>query len=48
LQELRQHQQALAHQLEEKQLNVQQLQNNSDTLDGDVERLLENKQRVSL
>ncbi|KAK2152124.1 hypothetical protein LSH36_339g05000 [Paralvinella palmiformis] len=45
LQELRQHQQALAHQLEEKQLNVQQLQNNSDTLDGDVERLLENKQR---
>lgn len=45
LSELRQHQQVLAHQLEEKQLNVQQLQNNSDTLDGDIERLLENKQR---
>jgi len=43
IRELREHQHGLSAQLEEKQLNVQQLQSNADTLDGDVERLAENK-----
>lgn len=37
----------LSQQLEDKQVNVQHLQGNSDTLDGDIERLFENKQKVN-
>ena len=46
IKELRDHQQELGGQLEDKQLNVQQLQSNADTMDGDIERLLEAKQKV--
>ncbi|KAK3796467.1 hypothetical protein RRG08_009244 [Elysia crispata] len=45
IKELRDHQQGLTEQLEEKQLNCQQLQSTSDSLDGDVERTLEVKQK---
>ncbi len=44
--EYREHQQELSGQLEEKQVNCQQLQGSSDTLDGDIERLAEVKQKV--
>ena len=46
--EMRLHQQELSGQLEEHQLNVQQLQGSADTLDGDIDRFMENKQKVSL
>ena len=46
IRELRENQQELSSQLEERQLNVQQLQGTSDTLDEDVERLMEQKQKV--
>ncbi|KAH9504072.1 Coiled-coil domain-containing protein 40 [Bulinus truncatus] len=45
LKELREHQQAVSEQLEQKQVNCQQLQGASDTLDGDLERAVEVKQR---
>ncbi|XP_011454679.3 coiled-coil domain-containing protein 40 [Magallana gigas] len=45
IQDLRGHQVELSQQLEDKQVNVQHLQGNSDTLDGDIERLFENKQK---
>ncbi|KAL5019139.1 hypothetical protein ScPMuIL_004861 [Solemya velum] len=45
IQELRQHQQDLSHQLEERQIHVQQLQGASDTLDGDIDRMSEVKQK---
>merc|ERR1719239_749976 len=45
IQDLRSHQQALSQQLEEKQINCQQLQSTSDTLDGDVDRTAEVKQK---
>ena len=44
--ELRQNQQELNQQLEERQLNVQQLQSSADTIDGDIERLIEYKHKV--
>ncbi len=44
--ELREHQQELSSQLEEKQVNCQQLQGSADTLDGDIERLLDVKLKV--
>ena len=47
IKEYREHQQELAGQLEDRQLNVQQLQSNADSLDGDVDRLYETKQKVS-
>ena len=47
IQELRTHQQMLSQELEEKQSNFQQLQSNADTLDGDLDRLVEVKQKVS-
>lgn len=37
----------LSQQLEDKQVNVQHMQSQSDTLDGDIERLFEIKQKVS-
>jgi hypothetical protein len=37
----------LSQQLEQRQLNVQQLQSESDVLDTDVENLLEMKQKVN-
>lgn len=43
--QLREHQVDLGQQLEEKQVNCQTLQSSSDTLDGDVEQMLEIKQR---
>lgn len=45
IRELREQQQELSGQLEERQLNVQQLQGSADTLDGDVDRLVEQKQK---
>ncbi|KAK3598746.1 hypothetical protein CHS0354_028798 [Potamilus streckersoni] len=45
IQELRQHQQELSQQLEQRQINVQHLQSSSDTLDGDIDRLVEVKQK---
>lgn len=48
IQDLRGHQVELSQQLEDKQVNVQHLQGNSDTLDGDIERLFENKQKVTI
>ncbi|GFO16023.1 coiled-coil domain-containing protein 40 [Plakobranchus ocellatus] len=45
IRELQEHQQGLSEQLEEKQVNCQQLQSASDSLDGDVERTLEVKQK---
>ena len=45
--ELRTHQQMLSQELEEKQTTFQQLQSNADTLDGDLDRLVEVKQKVS-
>lgn len=45
IRELREGQQELSHGLEDKQITVQQLQGNADTLDGDVERLVELKQK---
>ena len=44
--DLRSHQVDLSSQLEQKQVNVQQLQGTSDTMDGDIERLVEVKQKV--
>ena len=46
IRDLRDSQQDLSKQLEDKQLDLQQLQGSTDTLDGDVERLLEHKQKV--
>jgi hypothetical protein len=43
---LRDHQIDLSKSLEEKQVNVQQLQGTSDTLDRDVESMIEMKQKV--
>ncbi|CAH1795383.1 unnamed protein product, partial [Owenia fusiformis] len=43
IKELREHQQILSGQLEERQVNVQQLQGSTDTLDGDIDRLMEQK-----
>jgi hypothetical protein len=43
---LREHQQDLSSQIEERQLNVQQLQGTSDTIDGDLDRLIDNKGKV--
>ena len=48
IRELREHQQALSMELEQKQINCQQLEGTSDTLDGDIDRLLEQKQRVRI
>ncbi|XP_059157116.1 coiled-coil domain-containing protein 40-like isoform X2 [Physella acuta] len=45
IKELRDHQLLISQQLEEKQVNCQQLQSASDTLDGDVERTMEIKHR---
>lgn len=47
MKELREHQQTISEQLEQKQVNCQQLQGALDTMDGDIERALEVKQRVS-
>jgi len=47
IQELRDHQVDISSQLEQRQINVQQLQGSSDTMDGDIERLLEVKQKVN-
>lgn len=46
IQQLRDHQTQLSSQLEQGQLNVQALQSNSDTIDGDIDRLIEVKQKV--
>ncbi len=46
IRELRENQQELSAQLEQRQLAVQQLQGASDALDGDIERLAEQKQKV--
>ncbi|KAK3091997.1 hypothetical protein FSP39_024328 [Pinctada imbricata] len=43
--DLRSHQGDLSSQLEQRQVNVQQLQSTSDTMDGDIERLYEIKQK---
>lgn len=48
IRDLRDNQQEISHVLEEKQRNVQQLQSSADTCDGDIERLMEQKQRVRL
>uniref|UniRef100_A0A2C9KE01 Coiled-coil domain-containing protein 40 n=1 Tax=Biomphalaria glabrata TaxID=6526 RepID=A0A2C9KE01_BIOGL len=45
MKELREHQQTISEQLEQKQVNCQQLQGALDTMDGDIERALEVKQR---
>lgn len=45
IREYRDHQHELSNSLEERQLNVQQLQGNTDTLDGDLERMLETKHK---
>ncbi|KAK6170441.1 hypothetical protein SNE40_018834 [Patella caerulea] len=45
IRQLHQHQQILSHQLEDKQLNCQQLQGSADSMDSDIERLAEMKQR---
>lgn len=47
IQELRGHQVELSQQLEDRQVHVQHLQGQSDTLDGDIERLFEQKQKVN-
>jgi hypothetical protein len=44
--DLREHQQTLSMELEQRQVNCNQLETTSDTLDGDVERLMEQKQKV--
>lgn len=46
IRELREGQSDLSGQLEERQLTVQQLQSTTDSLDGDIERLLEHKHKV--
>lgn len=46
IQQLRQHQTELSSQLESGQVGVQELQGESDTLDGDIDRLIEVKQKV--
>lgn len=46
--ELRDHQTDLSQQLEQRQINVQQLQGEADTLDSDVENMVELKQKVEL
>lgn len=46
IQQLRQHQTELSSQLESGQVSVQELQGESDTLDGDIDRLIEVKQKV--
>ena len=48
IQQLKDHQGELSQQLETKQTNVQHLQGSSDTLDGDIDRLVETKQKVKL
>ena len=48
IRELRDAQSDITGQLEERQMTVQQLQTSADTLDGDIERLLEMKQKVRL
>lgn len=45
IKDLRDHQQSLSSQLEDRQIAVQQLQASSDTMDGDIERFLEVKQK---
>ncbi|XP_064620964.1 coiled-coil domain-containing protein 40-like isoform X2 [Lineus longissimus] len=45
IKDLREHQQTLSMELEERQVNCNQLQSSADTLDGDVERLMEQKQK---
>ncbi|XP_071960201.1 coiled-coil domain-containing protein 40-like isoform X2 [Antedon mediterranea] len=45
IQQLRTHQQMLSEQLQEKQTTFQQLQSMADTLDGDIDRLMEIKQK---
>jgi len=47
IRQLRENQSEITRNLEEKQLIVQQLQGTVDTLEGDVERWDEIKQRVS-
>ena len=44
---LREHQVDLSKSLEEKQVSCQQLQGSADTLDGDIEQMLQLKQKVS-
>ena len=44
--ELRENQQDLSEQLEEGQVSVQEQQSAVDTLEGDVDRLLDTKQQV--
>jgi len=44
--QLRDHQRDLSGHLENGQVGVQQLQGDSDTLDGDIDRLIEVKQKV--
>ena len=46
IKDLRDGQLDLSSQLENKQISVQQMQSKSDTMDGDIERLLELKQKV--
>ncbi|WAQ97414.1 CCD40-like protein [Mya arenaria] len=45
IKQLRDHQTDLSSELEQHQVNVQQLQSNSDTIDGDIDRLIEVKQK---
>ncbi|XP_033121483.1 coiled-coil domain-containing protein 40-like [Anneissia japonica] len=45
IQQLRSHQQMLSEQLQEKQTSFQHLQSMADTLDGDIDRLMEIKQK---
>ena len=46
IQVLLQQQQEISNEIVEHQTNVQRLQGSSDTLDGDIERLTEVKQKV--
>ena len=46
IRQLREHQVELSKSLEEKQVNCQTLQGNADTLDGDIEKMMELKQKV--
>ena len=48
IRELREAQQELSQQLEDKQVTVQQLQGAADTTDGDLERLIELKHKVCM
>ena len=46
--QLKDHQGEISQQLEGRQTNVQHLQSSSDTLDGDIDRLVQVKQKVIL